>query len=68
MKIRWFGRDFEINKNRINVNNFKKEKILIGTNFNKKQMDLKQWKKLFLYLVMPYSWLNYRFMKNKMKK
>lgn len=66
MKIRWFGRDFEINKNRINVGNFKKEKILIGTSFNRKQMDLKQWKILFLYLVMPYSWLNERFMKNKL--
>lgn len=66
MKIRWFGRDFEINKNRINVDNFKKEKILIGTSFNRKQMDLKQWKNLLLYLVMPYEWLNDRFMKNKL--
>ncbi len=66
MKIRWFDRDFEINKNRINVNNFKKEKILIGTSFNRKQMDFRQWKTLFLYLIMPYSWLNDQFMKNKL--
>lgn len=66
MKIRWFGRDFEINRNRINVDNFKKEKTLIGISFNRKQMDLRQWKRLFLYLVMPYNWLNDRFVKNKL--
>ena len=66
MKIRWFGRDFEINKNRINVNNFKKEKILISTSFNRKQMNLKEWRRLLLYLIMPYSWLNNRFVKNKL--
>ena len=66
MKIRWFDRDFEINKNRINVNNFKKEKILIGRSFNRKQMDFRQWKTLLLYLIMPYSWLNDRFVENKL--
>ena len=66
MKIRWFGRDFEVNKNRINVNNFKKEKILIGISFDRKQMDLKEWKRLFLYLVMPYVWLNEKFIKNEL--
>lgn len=66
MKIRWFDRDFEINKNRINVNNFKGEKVLIGTSFNRKKMDFRQWKNLFLYLVMPYNWLNDRFVKNKL--
>lgn len=66
MKIRWFDRDFKITKSRINIDNFKNEKILIGTSFNRKQMDLKQWKTLFLYLVMPYSWLNDRFIKNKL--
>lgn len=66
MKIRWFGRDFEVNKNRINVDNFENEKMLIGASFNRKQMDLKQWKKLFLCLVMPYSWLNDKFMKNEL--
>lgn len=66
MQIRWFGRDFEVNKNRINVNNFKNEKILIGTSFNRKQMDSKDWKRLFLYLFMPYDWLNKQFMKNKL--
>lgn len=66
MKFRWFDRDFEINKNRINVDNFKNEKILIGTSFNRKQMDFRQWKNLFLYLVMPYNWLNDRFLKNKL--
>lgn len=66
MKIRWFDRDFEINKNRINVNNFKGEKVLIGTSFNRKKMDFRQWKNLFLYLAMPYNWLNDRFVKNKL--
>lgn len=66
MQIRWFGRDFEVNKNRINVNNFKNEKILVGTSFNRKQMDSKDWKTLFLYLFMPYDWLNKQFMKNKL--
>ena len=66
MKIRWFGRDFEVNKNRINVNKFKNEKILIGTSFNRKQMDSKDWKELFLYLFMPYDWLNRQFMRGKL--
>lgn len=66
MKIGWFDRDLEINKNRINVDNFKKEDILIGTSFNIKRMNLKEWWKLFLYLIMPYYWLNKRFMENKL--
>lgn len=66
MKIRWFGRDFEVNKSRIDVDNFENEKMLIGASFNRKQMDLRQWKKLFLYLIMPYSWLNDRFLNNKL--
>lgn len=66
MKIRWFGRDFEVNKNRINVNNFKSEKTLIGTSFNRKKMDSRDWKTLFLYLFMPYDWLNRQFMKRKL--
>lgn len=66
MKIRWFDRDFEINKDWINVGSFKGEKVLLGTSFNRKKMDFRQWKNLFLYLVMPYNWLNDRFVKNKL--
>lgn len=61
MKIRLVNRTLEINKNRISVNNFKKEITLIGISFNKKYMYFKDYKKLFLYLFMPYKWLNRQF-------
>lgn len=66
MKIRLINRDLEINKNRINVDNFKYEDCLIGTSFNRKQMRIKDYKKLILFMVMPYKWLNKRFLKNKL--
>lgn len=65
MKIKLINRTLEINKNRINVDNFKNEECLIGVSFNKKQMNLKDYKKLILYLVMPYKWLNKSFIKGK---
>lgn len=66
MKIRLINRDLEINKKRIIVDNFKKENYLIGTSFNRKQMKLKDYKKLILFMVMPYKWLNKTFLKNKL--
>ena len=66
MKIRLINRDLEISKNRINVNNFKNEDCLIGVSFNRKEMRLKDYKKLILYIVMPYKWLNKMFLKNKL--
>lgn len=65
MKIRLINRNLEINNNRINVNNFKREITLIGISFNKKQMNFKEYIRLFLYLFMPYKWLNRRFEQNK---
>ena len=61
MKIRLLNRDFEMNKYRINVDNFKKEKTLIGVSFKRSEMNFKKYKKLFLYLFMPYKWLNKQF-------
>ena len=66
MKIKWLDRSFEINKNRINVDGFKKEITLIGVSFNRKEMRLKDYGKLFLYLTMPYKWLNKKFEKDKL--
>lgn len=65
MKIRLINRNLEINNNRINVNNFKREITLIGISFNKKQINFKEYIRLFLYLFMPYKWLNRRFEQNK---
>ena len=65
MKIRFLGRTIEI-ANRFNVHGFKREKILIGVSYNKK--DLKEWKhkkRFLLYCFMPYKWLNKKFMENK---
>ena len=67
MKFRLINRSFEINKNRININNFRKEDTLIGISFNKKQMNLKDYKKMILYMFMPYEWLNKMFIKGKYK-
>lgn len=65
MKLKLINRNFEINKNRININGFKKEDILIGVSFNKKQMKIKDYKKMLLYIFMPYKWLNKQFVKGK---
>lgn len=66
MKFRFLGRTIEI-ANRVNVDGFTKEKILIGVSFRKS--DLKSWKsikKFLLYCFMPYSWLNKQFCKGKL--
>lgn len=65
MKVRLINRTLEINKHRINVNNFKREQYLIGISFNRKQMKLKDYKKLILFIIMPYSYLNKNFLENK---
>lgn len=66
MKIKWFDRDLEINKNRINVDNFKNEKTLIGMNFNRKQMKFKDYKNLLVCLIMPYRKLDDMFIRGKL--
>ena len=65
MKFRFLNRDIEINKNRININNFKNEDILIGTSINRKQLTTKDYKKIILFSFMPYKWLNKKFKQNK---
>jgi len=66
MKINLLGRTIEV-ANRVNVDNFNKEKVLIGVSFRKS--DLKEWKSIktfLLYCFMPYSWLDRQFCKNKL--
>ena len=66
MKIKLIDRTLEINKYRININNFKNEKYLIGASFNRKEMKLKDYKRLLLFIIMPYKWLNKNFLEKKM--
>lgn len=61
MKARFLNRNIEINKNRININNFKHEKVLIGTSIRRKGMTFKELKKAILFMFMPYEWLNKKF-------
>lgn len=61
MDIKLIGRTLEIDKNRISVNSFKKENILIGVSYNRKIMKFKDFRDLFLYLIMPYKWLEKHF-------
>lgn len=66
MKIRFLGRTIEI-ANRVNVDAFKHEEILLGMSYRK--ADMKEWrniKKFLLYCLMPYKWLNKQFMKGKL--
>lgn len=60
MKIKWYRRNLEISKNRISVNDFKNERTLVAISFNRKQMTLRDWRTLFLFMIMPYSWLDDR--------
>ena len=65
MKIRFLSRDIEV-ANRVNINNFKHERILIGVSYRKKDLkELRNLKKLFLYCFMPYKWLDKKFCQNK---
>lgn len=61
MKIRFLNRDIEINKYRININNFKHEKGLIGTSIRRKGMTLREFKRVILFIFMPYTWLDKNF-------
>ena len=47
------------------VNNFKKEVVFIGANFNLRKLKTKDIKRMFLYTFMPYQWLNEQYCKGK---
>lgn len=66
MKVRFLNRDIEVTKSRINICNFKGEKILIGRSFNKKEMNIKSYKILILMIFMPYDYLNKRFLNKRL--
>ena len=62
MKIRFLGRNIEIAK-RISVDHFKNENILIGVSYRKQDLkEFKNLKDLFLYCIMPYGWLERKFL------
>lgn len=62
MIIRFLGRNIEI-ANRVSVNHFKKENILIGVSYRKQDLkELHNIIDLLLYCIMPYKWLEKRYL------
>lgn len=66
MKINILGRTIELRNKWYSVNSFKREKVLIGINFNLRQIKTSDIKKIFLYTFMPYDWLNKQYCDGKL--
>lgn len=62
MIIRFLGRNIEIT-NRVSVDHFRKENILIGVSYRKQDLkELRNIIDLLLYCIMPYKWLEKRYL------
>jgi hypothetical protein len=62
MGIKYCNREVSITKNKFFHVYFIKQDILCGKSFSLKKLNEKSFKEIILYLVMPYEWLNKRFL------